>query len=680
MRMTEFTVQNYKSIDDTGSVLVDSKVTALVGKNESGKTAIMRALWKSRNVAGVSLDKLHDYPRDRYSRDRMGTQEVTRLTFELSEIERAALMMALPDGIGSSPDAVTISTFYDGNNRTKSEITCEIDLANSPTGQDGLAAIEAVMRSIESSPDNDAVRAAADSSRGQILTDAGVWESATAAALRSFGAAIDEWISKEEERAGIASQERDRLRTLIKQASQGDPQAKACEWVEENLPSFIYFDQYGQLSPRIHLPSYMARQADPDPSIRTQTALFEWSGLDPLEIQRLGRPKEGSETPEDMYRRLEERRALLKSASFALTGDWVEWWEGEGHKLEFSVDGDYLVLEVSDNQNPFPIPFEERSQGFQWFFSFYLVFLVESKKAHKGAVLLLDEPGLHLHPTRQMKLIELFERISIENQLLYSTHLPFLVDGGHLDRVRTVYLSKGLPAKTIVSAGVRPQGDKDTLFPLQAALGYSIAQTLFIGRRTVIVEGITDYWMIMALNELLTAEGDVAGLHDDTVLVPAGGTSRLMPLASVMFASMASTQGRMLVLLDSDTEGHTTAKRLDESFGQAAPVLMLGRAIFCNAATIEDLIPRGQYVEVLNLTGYKLELSDEEWKASTNVAALEMAFERLGLGQFGSKQKTAVALTLLNAWGKSAAVVQPETKTAGRLLMQAINEHFNAQP
>ena len=86
-----------------------------------------------------------------------------------------------------------------------------------------------------------------------------------------------------------------------------------------------------------------------------------------------------------------------------------------------------------------------------------------------------------------------------DNQLIYSTHLPFLVDGNHLERVRTVHLAGPEPQKTSISNDVRPTGDRDTLFPIQAALGYSIAQTLFLGKRSVIVEGITDYWLIKAL-------------------------------------------------------------------------------------------------------------------------------------------------------------------------------------
>ena len=84
MKLINFQIKNYKVIDDTKPVKVDPKVTALVGKNESGKTAVLKAIWKSQNVADVAFDKLYDYPRDRYSRDRKGSQEVTVLEFELT--------------------------------------------------------------------------------------------------------------------------------------------------------------------------------------------------------------------------------------------------------------------------------------------------------------------------------------------------------------------------------------------------------------------------------------------------------------------------------------------------------------------------------------------------------------------------------------------------------------------
>src|SRR3989442_1627829 len=91
MRLSQFRVQNYKVIDDTGEVPVNEKVTALVGRNESGKTGILRALWKSRNVADEEFDKLLDYPSARFAADRKGSQYVTVLDFALTPEEASEL-------------------------------------------------------------------------------------------------------------------------------------------------------------------------------------------------------------------------------------------------------------------------------------------------------------------------------------------------------------------------------------------------------------------------------------------------------------------------------------------------------------------------------------------------------------------------------------------------------------
>ncbi|MFP3449507.1 hypothetical protein SB765_31760, partial [Pseudomonas sp. SIMBA_067] len=40
--------------------------------------------------------------------------------------------------------------------------------------------------------------------------------------------------------------------------------------------------------------------------------------------------------------------------------------------------------------------------------------------------------------------------------------------------------------------------DKDTLFPLQGALGYEITQSLFVGKNTLLVEGPSDILYLQA--------------------------------------------------------------------------------------------------------------------------------------------------------------------------------------
>ena len=680
MKLINFRIKHYKVIHDTEVVKVDPRVTALVGKNESGKTAVLKAMWKSQNVAGAAFDKLYDYPRDRYSMDRKDTQEVTVLEFELLPEEAADLAQHLPLKVPPDrPRRIIYTTLYDGEDKIRKEIRVDKNLHPGSSGADARAAIQAVIKIISArgGEDLDPVRVAFETALDQIIAKDPLWETATITALESFNAVATTWFNADPDREAVAGEERQHLAQVIAQAKEGDPAEKPSEWAAENLPTFIYFDDYGQLETRIHLPMYLERKDNPDPKTRTQTALFEWSRIDPQEILTLGRPRENGETDDQVHRRHEKRRALLDSASFSLTGDWIEWWTEKRHKLHFDVDGEDLVLKVSDQHNEFPIPFEERSHGLQWFFSFYLVFLVESKKAHKGSILLLDEPGLHLHPTLQGKLIDLFERVAEDNQLIYSTHLPFLVDGNHLQRVRTVHLTGPGPQKTRVSNDVRPTGDRDTLFPIQAALGYSIAQTLFLGKRSVIVEGITDYWLIKALNDCLPTLDGGPSLHEETILIPAGGTSRLMPLASIMLASAGVGDRHLMVLLDSDEEGVQAASRMNKVFSNESSVLMLGASLNLTEATIEDLVPREIYVDALNQAGHKIALNEDEKAATTNVKAMGQAFQRLGFGKFGTTEKAAAALALIDSWGKAPTDVPEPTRVKARALIGAINGHFD---
>jgi predicted ATP-dependent endonuclease of OLD family len=119
------------------------------------------------------------------------------------------------------------------------------------------------------------------------------------------------------------------------------------------------------------------------------------------------------------------RSLKLNSASRDLTRRFSEWFGRQRrHNIRYAVDGNYFRIWVSDNRQPhLDIELDSRSKGFQWYFSFYLVFLAESDKSHKDAILLLDEPGLHLHPTAQQELISFFDELAKGNTLIYTARM-----------------------------------------------------------------------------------------------------------------------------------------------------------------------------------------------------------------------------------------------------------------
>ena len=84
------------------------------------------------------------------------------------------------------------------------------------------------------------------------------------------------------------------------------------------------------------------------------------------------------------------------------------------------------------------VPFDDRSKGFVWFFSF-LAYFSQIERGDRDLVLLLDEPGLSLHAKAQGDFLRLIEnRLAPKHQVVYTTHSPFMIDARKLDRIRTV--------------------------------------------------------------------------------------------------------------------------------------------------------------------------------------------------------------------------------------------------
>ncbi|WP_411746095.1 ATP-dependent nuclease, partial [Reinekea sp.] len=200
------------------------------------------------------------------------------------------------------------------------------------------------------------------------------------------------------------------------------------------------------------------------------------------------------------------------------------------------------VYEVEVNLN-------ERSRGFKWFFSFYVTFCADTNGGEaKDAVLLLDEPGLFLHAKSQSDLLNHL-RDDFDNQILFTTHSPFMIPTAQLTDVKTVNIDQDR-GTTVTND---PTGDSTTLFPLQAALGYEISQSLFIGSHNLIVEGVTDYWYLSAISDYLISIGK-KGLEPNITITPAGGAQKIPYLVSLL----ASQNLNVVVLMDKERDSAAT--------------------------------------------------------------------------------------------------------------------------
>jgi hypothetical protein len=393
------------------------------------------------------------------------------------------------------------------------------------------------------------------------------------------------------------------------------------------MPKFIFFDRYDVLDSAIHIPSFLNQlNADPTaPRVRPTKALFQHVGLDLRALQGLD-PTQLGRGQDDLKRFADERQIQMASAGSEMTEKFSKWWDQRKHVFRYSIDGPFFRVWVSDDLDPSEIELDQRSGGMQYFFSFYLIFLEEAKGAYNNSILLLDEAGIQLHGAAQQKIVMLLDRLSKDNQLFYTTHSPFMLDGAHLERVRVVY-EDPVVGSSKISERAWPK-DRDSVFPLRAALGYAVTQGLFHSGKQLIVDDVVDYWILNAMSEYLVKKGK-QGLRSDVVIVPSGGASDLVPLASMLSANSVSFRA----LLDGNDPGSMAGREAEKS--------LLEGSFFVSSYSkdggfgIEDMFPE-LYLKAVRKVYPRtpLEFNEAEAKMKGVTKRVDALFVRTGAGQF----------------------------------------------
>jgi len=594
MKLRSFRVRNYRCIDDSGEAPVEH-IKALVGKNESGKTSILKALHKFNPATPEPFNGLKEFPRRRFheyedkatvvelkvSLDHDEMDELAQIDPRLAEVSGASVtrdyagryaVELLPDIQTPSPNLKGVFPFL-------IQLRGTIDRLDDTTlGREGgvrwklLDALSRVGTGIAEETD----LSNASSSREAFIRQ-----------LQEIQVVLEK--STDE---GSKKTIRDIVRLILNTIDWPSIDTRINKYIVERLPVFVYFENYAILSGRIHLPSFVERfiAGELNPEENTARMLLSFLKLDPEKLVKLG-THEGKSSQE-VQEAFDTRALMVDRAALSVSGLLADIWQQRKARLDLAIDGEYLRLWVADADGS-RVELEQSSKGFQWFLSFYIVFMMESLQG-KDTVLLLDEPGLHLHPAAQQDLLRVLGKLSEKNQVIYSTHSPFMIDLDHID---TISVLAETPKGTKISEPTKTT-DKTALFPLQAALGYALSRGLYTGQYSLLVENITDLWILSTISQHFR-ESSHGSIDDDIVITPSGGGQK-----SALFATMLSGQNMgVSVLLDSDVEGISVKKQLIES-----PIARETNVLFVNDATqesgrvmeLEDLLPPSLYLRFVN--------------------------------------------------------------------------------
>lgn len=612
MKLLGFRVTNFRSVEDSDWIDVED-IAALVGTNESGKTNLLVPLWKLKPVRDGEINALADYPRKRFHEIRGMDQKPVfiRAQFQLTG-DQASEIAQLTGADKTEVETVIVSRNFDGE--------YGFDFPDSSPVRELKAA--KLVRLLNDSRDDvsgmDAATKADEGLKARVLAALQNAEKLAHAAgemvdgdtlveVKGLLEAAD--LSSTSKRSLVAPrhiQVLDAVEKMIAELSKPKPSSvhDARVFVLRNMPSFVYYANYGNLDSEIYLPHVIQNMQRSDlgsreeAKTRTLRVLFEFVGLSPVEIMELGQDHpvtvEGEPTEQQIRRvaaKKTERTVLLQSASAQLTEKFRNWWKQGDYRLRFQADGNHFRIWVADDKRPEEIELEGRSTGLQWFLSFFLVFLVESAGEHEGSVLLLDEPGLSLHPIAQEDLSAFFENLSGSNQIMYTAHSPFMVDADHLDRVKAVYVDEG--GATAVSSDLRAaEGNKAqsrSIYPVHAAVGLSVSDTLLYGCQPVIVEGRSDQTYLSAIKNYLIGRGRIKPKRE-LVFVPSGGVKGVAPITSII---TGTDEELPFAVLDSDQAGRSMANKLKKNLysGVDGRILMVGEFASVLDAEIEDVFP-----------------------------------------------------------------------------------------
>jgi hypothetical protein len=634
--LSRYRVSNFRSVTDSGWLSVDS-VTALVGVNESGKTNLMLPLWKLNPAGGGAIQPTSDYPKSLFATIRNAPDQ---FEFISADFETGSEATALADLASISPAEarrVNVARLYDG--------TYRVGFPDHQSDKGGcilraIAALRTALDDIAAHPKEENTASDARVILSKLLSNVEGQDEVKYNDIRLARNAVAALIPEEPPAvSAVVTILRELHKVLVKAVAElytpdpaGRDDVRAA--VIARLPRFVYYSNYGNLDSEIYLPHVVENMnrsdlgAKESAKARTLRVLFDFVGVQAQEILELGRDfrdlrdeaealmieEQGrtgllrslwararghEDTPDPvLLAQISEakrtRSILLQSAGAKLTSRFAQWWKQGDYQFRFEADGNHFRIWVADGRRPQEVELEHRSTGLQWFLSFFLVFLHEAKGEHDNCVLLLDEPGHSLHPLAQRDLSAFFEGLSESNQLIYTTHSPFLVDADRLSRARKVFVDRN--GSTRVSGDLLDTEGNDTKkgagFAIRAALNLAVAEASMGGSKPVLVPGRVEQIYLSMIRTVCIASG------------------QFQPRRDIIFAPACDAEVlKMMARLLSDAEACPPRLMIDDAFptqtlngmgaaGQSA--IRISEFGGFSGATIEDLIPPEEMVVMMD--------------------------------------------------------------------------------
>ena len=228
------------------------------------------------------------------------------------------------------------------------------------------------------------------------------------------------------------------------------------------------------------------------------------------------------------------RRKINRLIEEKVNKPFYDFYQTERVTLDIGFNTGVVTF-VVQTQDGEALMLSERSNGLKWYLE---TFIDAQANDINGAnvVFLLDEPGTSLHVNAQRELLSLFKHLTENsNQVAYTTHSPYMLDveteGVH--RIRAVVKDEegySRIYKTAYDSRIAPDSQKDTLTPIINALGMNLNDTFGPAKDkiNIVTEGMSDYIYICTMAKQLGVS------NDKYAIIPSVGASNCVNLCSIL--------------------------------------------------------------------------------------------------------------------------------------------------
>lgn len=572
MKLEKVQFEDFKSIGE-GTLDIERGITTLVGINEAGKSNVLFAIEKA--------DKkkiLENYDIRRNS-DRVYSDTESpklTLTYDLSDSESEDLSVLFgvkPQDIsrvviskeGSKYSLHYPSINYEGSSVSQPTPATPVNI--------GLAAAEAQLTAIisEISSKKEELKRTIDEAQIKVLTEQikdlevklpGAHESKKQA---QSDADVDGASRKTERESAVRAAVVDKL-------------------VKDYLPRVLFFDSVGidnfylPLDGRVEIDKLLASPTKHRPIIN----LLALGGITDLEILK----------PSTDPRKGNLRKQRLNQASTRINNELLRKHWPLDMDVEFSISTDetnFLLINLKQKDDDTMYVPGDRSRGLQWSIAFNIYFLSESQGGElQNSILLIDEPGVFLHIDAQKKLLEdTFPAIlKGNNQIIYTTHLPYLIHSGHPERIRILEKRKKGGETTIGNKAWSEGKISEIPEPVKTALGTKWAEWFGMDDKNCMVEGPSDQVILRSL---------VLKVGGDYNFIPAYGKDSLPSAVTLSKLDEKNSIGIVDNDLSVDEKNALIAKLglVNINPGVIADISALAED--STVSTIEDIVPEDIY-------------------------------------------------------------------------------------